>query len=153
MLIAKFKNSDMEMKVINIEKKYGIVLPVQYKYFLGKYNGGYTPKTEFKIGKLSSDVRGFYGIGDVKLSLDKLEIDEWVKKNILPIGCDSFGNYFAIGFCKSEEINNNSTRSIKEREDALIAKGRGSIITDDLKKMWQAEIDKYAGIYQEEVVI
>lgn len=44
-------------------------------------------------------------------------------------------------------------RSIKEREAALIAKGRGSIITDDLRKMWQDEIDKYGNMIQEEVIL
>ena len=50
-------------------------------------------------------------------------------------------------------ISEASRRSIKEREDALIAKGRGNIITDDLRKMWQAEIDKYGSMLQEEVVV
>jgi hypothetical protein len=55
--------------------------------------------------------------------------------------------------CKSEKTNDASKRTIKEREDALIAKGRGNIITDDLRKMWQAEIDKYGNMTQEEVII
>lgn len=42
---------------------------------------------------------------------------------------------------------------MKEREAILLAKGRGNIITDDLRKMWQAEIDKYESIIQEEVLI
>jgi len=29
----------------------------------------------------------------------------------------------------------------------------GNIITDDLKKMWQAEIDKFGNMIQEEVII
>ncbi|MEY8268972.1 SMI1/KNR4 family protein [Lachnospiraceae bacterium 64-25] len=55
--------------------------------------------------------------------------------------------------CKSEMISEASRRSIKEREDALIAKGRDNIITDDLRKMWQAEIVKYGNMVQEEVLI
>ena len=47
-----------------------------------------------------------------------------------------------FGHCKSEKISEASRRSIKEREETLIKKGRGDIITDDLRKMWQAEIDK-----------
>ena len=50
-------------------------------------------------------------------------------------------------------ISEASRRSIKEREDALIAKGRDNIITDDLRKMWQAEIVKYGNMVQEEVLI
>lgn len=185
MLISKFLNGNVEEKVINLERQYEITLPTSYRYFLYKYNGGYTPKTNFKMGKISSDLRGFYGIGDVKLSLDSIELKEWIEKKIFPIACDSFGNYIAIGLsnddvgkiyfcdhekgnkieymtdnlenfigcCKSEKISEASRRSIKEREDALIAKGRGDIITDDLRKMWQVEIDKYGSMSQEEVLV
>lgn len=183
MLISKFSNCNVEEKIIDIERRYEIILPTQYKNFLHKYNGGYTPKTKFKVGKISSDLRGFFGIGDVKLSLDNVELEEWLEKNIFPIACDSFGNYLVIGLsnddagkiyfcdhekgneyltenlkdffecCKSEKISDASRRSIKEREEALIAKGRGKIITDDLRKMWQAEIDKYGSMAQEEVLV
>ena len=185
MLISKFSNCNVEEKVIDIERQYKIILPTQYKNFLHKYNGGYTPKTKFKVGKISSDLRGFLGIGDVKLSLDDIELGDWLEKNVFPIACDSFGNYIMIGLgnddtgkiyfcdhekgnkveyitesfkkfiecCKSEMISEASRRSIKEREDALIAKGRGNIITDDLRKMWQAEIDKYGSMVQEEVLV
>lgn len=185
MLISKFSNRNVEEKIIDIEKKYGIILPAEYKNFLHKYNGGYTPKTKFKAGNISSDLRGFFGMGDVKLSLDDVELGDCLEKNIFPIVCDSLGNYIMIGLsnddagriyfcdhekgnkaeyitenlkkfiecCKSEMISEASRRSIKEREDALIAKGRGSIITDDLRKMWQAEIDKYGSMVQEEVLV
>ena len=185
MLISKFSNYDIKEKVVDMEKRYEIILPTQYKNFLQKYNGGYTPKTKFKVGRVSSDVRGFFGIGDVKLSLDTIELEEWLEKNVFPIACDSFGNYIVVGLrnddagkvyfcdhekgnkveyitenlknfvgcCKSEKISEASRRSIKEREDALIAKGRGNIITDGLRKMWQAEIDKYEGMIQEEVLV
>lgn len=185
MLISKFMNSNVEEKVMNFEKRYKIILPTQYKIFLYKYNGGYTPKTKFKVGKISSDLRGFYGIGDVKLSFDEADLERWLGEDLVPIACDSFGNYILIGlgndnegkiffsdhekgnkveyvtenlmnfisFCKSEKISESSKRSIKEREEALIAKGRGNIITDDLRKIWQAEIDKYGSMIQEEVII
>lgn len=184
MLISKFPNCSIREKVIGIERRYEITLPIQYKKFLYKYNGGYTPKTKFKVGKISSDLRGFFGIGDVGLSLNSVELGEWLEKNVFPIACDSFGNYIVISLgndegmiyfcdhekgnkaeyitgnlkdlfliCKSEKINDASRRSIKEREEALIAKGRGNIITDDLRRMWQAEIDKYENMIQEEVII
>ena len=60
MLISKFLNCDVEEKVIDIERRYEIILPAQYKNFLHKYNGGDTPKTTFKAGKISSDLRGFF---------------------------------------------------------------------------------------------
>ena len=159
MLISKFSNCNVEEKIIDIERQYEIILPTEYKNFLHKYNGGYTPKTKFKVGKISSDLRGFFGIGDVKLSLDDVALGDCLEKNIFPIACDSFGNYIMIGLsnddagkiyfcdhekgnkaeyitenlkkfiecCKSEMISEASRRSIKEREDALIAKGRGNI--------------------------
>jgi len=69
---------------------------------LHKYNGGYTPKTKFKAGKISSDLRGFFGIGGVKLSLDDVEIGDCLEKNIFPIACDSFGNYIMIGLSNDD---------------------------------------------------
>lgn len=58
-----------------------------------------------------------------------------------------------IKCCKSEKIKEASKRSIKEREEILIANGRGNIITDSLRQTWQAEIDKYQNMVQEEVSI
>ena len=58
-----------------------------------------------------------------------------------------------IKCCKSEKIKEASKRSIKEREEILIANGRGDNITDGLRQLWQAEIDKYGNMIQEEVVI
>ena len=46
-----------------------------------------------------------------------------------------------IKCCKSEKIKEASKRSIKEREEILIANGRGDNITDGLRQLWQAEID------------
>ena len=58
-----------------------------------------------------------------------------------------------IKCCKSEKIKEASKRSIKEREEILIANGRGDNITDGLRQLWQAEIDKYGNMIQEEVVL
>jgi hypothetical protein len=55
--------------------------------------------------------------------------------------------------CKSEVISDKFTKSIEEREEMLIARGRGHIITDSLRRTWQAEIDKYKNIVQEEVIL
>lgn len=183
MLISKFSNFNVEQIVSDIERKYGITLPSQYKKFLYKYNGGYTPKTKFRVGRISSDIRGFFGVGDVELSLESLELEAWIVQRLFPIACDSFGNYIVIGLCgddagkiffcdhergtkieyiaedlykffatcQSNQISEASRSTIKEREESLIAKGRGHIITDELRKMWQAEIDKYGAMIQEEV--
>lgn len=185
MLISKFSCENIEEAINNIESEYGITLPHQYKIFLHKYNGGYTPKTKFEIGKTASDVRGFYGFGDVELSINNVDIGAFIVAEFFPIAKDSFGNTILIGVgkkdygkiffcdheqgnsieyvtedlkqfvdcCKSDRISESAKRSIKEREDILIAKGKGNVITDELRKMWQAEIDKYGSMVQEEVVI
>lgn len=183
MLISKFINGNVEDSIAELESAYNMRLPKEYRNFLCKYNGGYTPKTKFKIGKTASDIRGFYGVGHVKLSLNTIELKEWITSGVFPIACDSFGNHIVIelgngregsiyfcnhekknkkeflaenlkdflSYCHSEEISAASRRSIKEREEALIAKGRANVITEALRQMWQAEIDKYENMIQEEV--
>ena len=185
MLISRFTDNDVREKIMSMEQRYGIILPAQYRDFLHRYNGGYTPKTRFRAGKISSDVRGFFGLGNVGLSMETIELKEWLENGIFPVACDSFGNYMAIGLsdekegkiyfcdhekgykaeyiaaslrdfckcCKSERISEASRKTIQEREKDLIAAGRGNIITDDLRRMWQAEIDKYGDMMQEEVCI
>lgn len=182
MLISKFSTDSAEVHIARLEQKCGIALPRKYKNFLRKYNGGYTPKTGFEVGEISSDLRGFFGTGNVGLRFDDLPLSEWVNNNLLPVACDSFGNLVVINLgdgsvhfydheeennlkylttnfeeflccCTSEKISSASRRSIKEREETLIAKGRGHIITDALRQMWQAEIDKYDGLLQEEVLL
>jgi len=185
MLISKFDNENVSERISYYEDKFSITLPEQYKRFLLKYNGGYTPETKFKSGKLSSDVRGYYGLGDVKLSVDALSLGEWIEHSLFPIAYDSFGNYITIGIsndsygkvffqdhelggrtdlicdefntfiekCKSDYIDERFKLSIEEREADLIARGKGANISEGLRKMWQAEIDKYADFQQEEVII
>lgn len=185
MLISKFSNKNVQEKVANIESKYKITLPLQYKKFLYKYNGGYTPKTKLKVGKVSTDVRSFFGVGDVKVSIDDIDLQKWIEIGVFPIATDSFGNYIVLNIkgnefaniyfcdheknskkefiasdikelfdvCKSEKISETSKLSIEEREAALISRGKGNNITDALREMWQAEINKYAGIIQENVDI
>ena len=60
MLISKFSNCNVEEKIIDIEKQYKIILPTQYKNFLHKYNGGYTPKTKFKVENFFGFARFFW---------------------------------------------------------------------------------------------
>lgn len=183
MLIAKFDNCNVEEKIADLEKRYDIKLPAQYRKFLLQYNGGDTPGTFFKAKGIDSDLRYFYGMGDVKVSIDEVQLEEWLEKSFFPIACDSFGNYVVIGLsggklgkiyfcdhekgfkagymaknlrdfikrCKSEKIKEASRRSIKEREEILIANGHGDVITDGLRQMWQAEIDKYGNMVQEKV--
>ena len=185
LLISKFlnNNENIAKEITKIEKQYSITLSTEYKKFLCKYNGGDTPDTQFRCNRISSDIRAFYGIGNVKYSLNEFELNEWIEFNVFPIACDSFGNYIVIGLragkegkiyfydheeghkiielaenltaffncCKSGKIGH--IRSIEERENSMIEKGRGDIIDDELRAMWQAEIDKYGNMIQEEVTI
>lgn len=96
MLIARFDNKDAVSEVLKIESQYSIQLPQQYRDFLLQYNGGYTPKTKFKSKKIASDVRGFYGVGSVALSMNQELLEAWMPKMLLPIACDSFGNHILL---------------------------------------------------------
>ena len=100
----------------------------------------------------------------------------------LPIAFDSFGNSIAISMSngsivfidheqssaikkiadnltefiskvKSNPISPKHTKSVQERERDLISRGRGQIITDELRALWQKEIEKYSNIHQETVVL
>ena len=103
MLIAKYGNGSIE-QVEEFERKYEINLDEYYRKFLIKYNGGETPNTIFKKGKVSETVRYLYGL-NVEQSIEKNMIYfDWKKNNSIPIGVDNFGNYFYIGI----SANNNS---------------------------------------------
>lgn len=104
MLISKFCLDGIESKIKRFEQKYDIKLPIQYRAFLMCYNGGFTPETKFKIGKEASDVRAFYGIDTVEYSIETLDLDDFIKKNLLPIACDSFGNVIAMGIQKEDGV-------------------------------------------------
>lgn len=188
MLISRFNFTDMN-KITNFEQKHGFVFPELYRDFLITYNGGRTPKTKFRINKISSDIRGFYGLGDScnNLSYNFLEkmnvLEENLENGMFPIAVNSFGDYICIGVandnhgkiyfiyhdrpinyieiaedfrifvskCKSQKIGH--IRTIEERKQALIANGFGDKITPEKIAGWQSEIDLYANIHQEELII
>jgi hypothetical protein len=102
MLISKFDNTNVGEKISLLEVMYGGQLPYKYRKFLRKYNGGVTPKTKFKKGRIRSDSRTFYGVGDDKYSINSLDLNEWIEGGFLPIACDSFGNYILISLLNEE---------------------------------------------------
>lgn len=181
MFISKFNNKNVENEIKKIEDSYKICMPDELKKFLLRYNGGETPNTRFAAGKNSSDVVGFYGVGDVKYSYNRVKIQEYQGRKYLPIAFDSFGNdilteivsgnifFYShetgdierlseslssfIGICKSDKIKPASVKTLEEREQDMRQRGRGHIITDALRQMWQDEIDKYSSIRQEEVIL
>ena len=83
------------------ERAYGMTLPMDYKEFLAKYNGGDTPNTEFHSRRNGSDVRWFFGVGDVKQSFHSLPLEEWLEHGVLPVAEDSYGNYFVMDVSKT----------------------------------------------------
>ncbi|MBP5221960.1 MAG: SMI1/KNR4 family protein [Lachnospiraceae bacterium] len=188
MLISRFKNSNIDVKkeIVSFEKEYGIIIPEQYRKFLLKYNGGHTPNTIFDAPKIYTTLILFYGIGDIEKKLDNIyELSEWIKRHLLPISFDIYGNYIAIGLegdlkgkiyfcdhekgykktliandlseffslCESEKLDIASLPTVQEMEAKWIAMGKGEIITDEIRKAWQAQREKYENMRQEDVVI
>lgn len=183
MLISKFGGEDLEEALQSLEARCGIALPSPYRTFLLRYNGGYTPKTRFRAKGISTDVRGFFGAGPVRLPLDGEPLERWVEQALFPVACDSFGNRFLLrinegngiffadhekgmalslaadGFpaflraCKSGLVPEAARRSVEERRAALTAAGRAEAITPALVEMWRKELEKYAGMVQEEVIL
>lgn len=179
MLISKFSKCNVSPEIKAFEAAMDIELPVQLKLFLQKYNGGETPRTSFVCEDISSDVVAFYGVGNVKYAYKDVRLVCQDNLKYLPIAFDSFGNNILILIdtgeiffldhetakisklaenlrafivkCTSKPINPASQKSIQDREAELISRGRGHIITDALRKMWQDELDKYGAITQEDV--
>ena len=177
MLISKYGNAEKK-DILAICPK----LPEDFVAFLEKYNGGDTPETSFSVGKISSDIVAFYGVGDVKYSYSSITPFEVDGFHFLPIAFDSFGNQIAINlengiiafldhekggtpvaltnsfknflsFVESKPIDPKHTKPVAEREKEMIARGKGANISDSLRALWQNEIDKYSGYQQEEVVL
>lgn len=177
MLISKYGNA-RKKDILAICS----TLPEDFVAFLEKYNGGDTPETSFSIGKISSDIVAFYGIGDVKHSYSSITPFEVDGFHFLPIAFDSFGNQIVItlengiiafldheknttpvalansfknflSLVKSKSIDPKHTKSVVEREKEMIARGKGANISDALRTLWQNEIEKYSGYQQEEVLL
>lgn len=189
LLISKFNNENIEKEMMVFEEKFQINLSDEYKNFLRKYNGGLTPKTTFRINRVSSDIKGFYGFGNAKNEYNFNEIqsefffDEILEDGYLPIAHNSWGDNILLGVsnvnegeiyfychddekgyikladdilqfmqkCKSKRIGHIET--VEERKELLIKHGNAENITDDLIETWQEEIDRYANIHQEKVVL
>lgn len=62
-----------------------------------------TPKSRFKIGKISSDIRAFYGFGnaDKYYHFNKIQKENrfnvWIQESVIPIAVNAFGDYVMIG--------------------------------------------------------
>lgn len=189
MLISKLDNRDADRSIRAFEEKYGVTLPNDHKAFLLKYNGGYTPKTKIRAGRVSTDVRGLFGFSNGDPYLDILcffkeqAVKDFLADKVLPVGSNVFGDCFLIGICdenkgnvyfryhdrkrndiliaesfkafvdkcKSENVGH--IPSIDERKALLRSNGNAHLINPAMIAGWQAEIDRYKNIVQEEVDI
>ena len=102
MLISKYGNGSIKL-VEEFEKRYGIELDEQYRHFLINYNGGDTPKTTVRTKGVSSDLRYLFGINTEESIEDYLKIPACENNRCLPIGMDSFGNYYFIGLADDDK--------------------------------------------------
>jgi len=108
---------------------------------------------------------------------------DFLEDSVIPIGENSFGDYILLGIgeenngkvfyrhhdkpkkdimltndfitftkkCKSEKIGYIMT--IEERKEMLIRNGKEKNITPDWIEAWQEEIDRYANIHQEKLIL
>lgn len=103
-MISKYGNGSEEL-VREFESRHGIGLDDEYRKFLVKYNGGDTPKTNVKSKEVSSDVRCLFGLCTEESIEDAMRSSVWQSEKYIPIGKDSFGNYYAIGTSEPEKGN------------------------------------------------
>ena len=103
MLISKFDNADIERHISEYEAEHKFAFPAQYRDFLLKYNGGDTPDTKFRVGGVSSDLKGLYGFGNAGKFLNYSVFDsmdrirDFLCDGMLPIGSNAFGDCITIG--------------------------------------------------------
>ncbi len=102
MLISKFGDGSTEL-VDKFESKNGIELDEQYRFFLVNYNGGDTPKTTVRIKGISSDLRYLFGINTEQDIEDHMQLSLLENKRFIPIGEDTYGNYYFIGITEDNK--------------------------------------------------
>ena len=116
--------------IIKLEKDLNIVLPEDYKQFLIKYNGGWTPGTEIYFNDFDYEINGFNGVNKAKgasnfyyrieNAVDKIRNDffEDLENGYLNIGSD-LGSFYYINI----ETNSDKYGSIyfmdEDREDFI----------------------------------
>ncbi len=103
MLLAKFSTTGIEEAISAFENKHSFSFPESYRSFLVSYNGGRTPNTGFHLGAVTSDVRGFYGLGhaDQYLNYTFYEnthtLGEFLEDGYIPIADNVFSDDVVIG--------------------------------------------------------
>ena len=100
MLISHFRNEDNMNSLLKFEERYSIILPDDYKRFIIKYNGGYTPETY--VSKCKSNINVLFGLNikeeyDLNTILENKGLAyEMLKQGLLVIGENEWGDYFSI---------------------------------------------------------
>ena len=123
MLITRFDTENIDSLIEAFENRNNIQLPKIYRTFLKMYNGGITFETTFKINKVSSNVVGFYGLGNVDTAFSFNEFEQmdiminYIKKGILPIAYNDFGDQIVIGITKE---NSGKIYFLYHDEDNLV---------------------------------
>ncbi len=100
MLISKSEYCITNADVLSYGRDHGFTVPQEYTDFLLKYNGGKTPKTNFKLSGISSDISCFYGLRDGRTGLELYNIEfrvkEFLRDKMLPIAENVFGDIMFI---------------------------------------------------------
>ena len=103
----KLKSEDIEI----FENDLGIMLPVAYKNFLEKNNGGKAKKRRFNTndGSITSSVMLFFPISDetelnLKASYQKYNLGEIVPSNLLPIGIDPADSLICLELGENSKV-------------------------------------------------
>jgi len=110
MIEIRSKNPPLdEQHVVALEATMGATIPEPYRTFLLTYNGGSpTPDVIVIDGApfKSTDIQVFYGIGTIHETSEiswSLEVRTGCLENkLLPIACDSGGNFFVIPLTDEE---------------------------------------------------
>lgn len=87
-----------EEEISDVEKKLGILFPLEYKDFLLSQNGGYPKVCEFDLpdGSNASIVNHFYSIGEMPSNLYKRNRFLEDSAEFIKVGDDSGGNQILL---------------------------------------------------------
>ena len=100
--------------IIKLENELNIVLPEDYKQFLIKYNGGWTPGTKIFFDDFDYGINGFYGVNKAEragnfyyyinseVQVIQDEFFEDLENGFLNIG-NNLGSYFYINIDKESD--------------------------------------------------
>lgn len=103
MLISAFDTKGIEALVEEFENNNSFEFPESYKAFLLRYNGGRTPDSGFSIGDITSDIRGFYGLGaadeflNYSFYVQTYKLDEFIEDGFIPIADNVFSDDIVMG--------------------------------------------------------